>query len=112
MSEQGFDLWLEIEQCDPAGAGDPEDDFCNIQFRLGDGRAYALNVWTFKFLERVRRGDAETGEGLSGKYLIPPDLFVEKLERGTLTEIVADLIRAHELKEEWLVREPEEGQET
>jgi hypothetical protein len=105
MSDEKFDLWLEFEHWGPAGAHGPEDDFFNMQVRLPDGRCYALNVWTFKFLERARREDVETGEGLSGKYMLPPDLFVARLERDLVTQTIADLIRRQGLKDEWLVRE-------
>ena len=105
MSRTGFELWLEFEHWEPSPDHDPEDDFFNMQIRLDDGRTYALNVWTYRFMERARREDEETGEGLSGKYMIAPDLFVERLDRELVTEVVKDLIRNKGLKKEWLIEE-------
>lgn len=84
MSE--FELWLECE------AWGSEEDFCNAKVTLPDGRAYALNVWTFEFLERARVEAAESGECLAGTYILPPDLFVEELSRACLERVVADLL--------------------
>jgi hypothetical protein len=105
MSEVGFELWLEFEICQEAEVGDLEDEFCNIEILLSDGRTYALNIWTFKFFERARQDCQGSGENMTGKYLLPPDLFVRKLERKLITEVVADLLRNNELKDEWLVHE-------
>ena len=105
MSEMGFELWLEFEEWVAEAEDDPEDDFFNMKIRLASGSAYALNVWTYKFLERARRDDFHSREGLGGKYLLPPDLFVEKLDRALLEEVVSDLIRKDGLKQEWLCDE-------
>jgi hypothetical protein len=105
MSETGFELWLEFEEWVAKAEDDPEDDFFNMKIRLANGSAYALNVWTYKFLERARRDDLQSGDGLGGKYLLPPDLFVEKLDRELLEGVVSDLIRKDRLKQEWLCPE-------
>ncbi len=49
-----FELWLEFEEYAEPIEGDPTDDFANVHVRLPDGRKYAMNVWTFKFLDRSR----------------------------------------------------------
>lgn len=54
MSEVGFNLWLEFELWQEAEVGDLENECSNIEIRLSDGQTYALNIWTFKFLERTR----------------------------------------------------------
>ena len=49
-----FELWLEFEHWEPKPDDDPTDNFFNMQVKLPDGRRYALNVWTFKFLQKAR----------------------------------------------------------
>lgn len=98
-----FDLWLEFEHWQTEPNDDPEDEFCNIRFDIENGESYALNVWTFKFLERMRRINAETGEYLSGEYLVTPDLLVPRLDRPTLERIVTDLIESKQLNDAWVV---------
>ncbi len=73
MAEQGFDLWLEFEVWEPKEDDDPEDDCFNMSIKLADGREYALNVWTFKFLARAVQECRESGEHLRGAYLEVPD---------------------------------------
>ncbi len=46
-------------------------------------------------------------EFLKGKYLLPPDLFVERLDRKLLEEIFAELIKDGYMRDEWLVNESE-----
>jgi len=36
------------------------------------------------------------------KYVIPPDLFVERLDRTTNQAAVADMLAAGDLRTEWL----------
>src|SRR5688572_19576504 len=93
MHEVEFELWLEFEHWVPQEDDDPEDDFINMMIRLSTGTSYALNVWTYKFLERAKQHYQGSGDNLNGKYLLPPDLLVEKLNRRLLEDVVADLIR-------------------
>ena len=104
MSSQAqFDLWLELEHCEPVPDDDPTDDFCNVQIRLPGGRRYALNVWTFKFLHRARHPwPYDVTEDKPAEYVIAPDLFVERLDRGTIESVVAELLATRQLKDEWL----------
>lgn len=106
MGAQNFTLWLEFELWQPSETDDPEDDFFNMQIHLAGGEKYALNVWTFKFFERVRQTYQQDGNYLSGNYLLPPDLFVTKLNRGLIETVVADLIDTGGLKEDWLLIAP------
>jgi hypothetical protein len=62
-----------------------------------DGRTFALNVWTYKFLSRAIEEARESGEHLSGAYLPPPDLFVERLDRSLLEAVVSDMIAQNTL---------------
>ncbi len=112
MSETPFTLWLEFEHYIPKPDDDPEDDFCNIRIDLANGEAYALNVWTFKFLERAHREDERTGENLSGHYLISPDLLVTRLDRATMEKVFTDLVQTEQLKQEWLIPPDTETQPT
>ncbi len=98
-----FTLWLEFEHWLPKLDDNPEDDFCNIRVDLASDEAYTLNVWTFKYLEGAHREDERTGESLSGRYLIGPDLLVTRLERAILEEVVTDLLRTGRLKQEWRI---------
>ncbi len=102
-SQTMFSLWLEFEVCQPSPTKDPEDECCNMQITLDDRRVYALNVWTYKFLLRAIADERASGEGLGGKYLLPPDMFVERLDRGLLEAAVSDLIATGAIREEWRV---------
>ncbi len=103
MSRTEFELWLEFELWQSVPEFDPADDFFNMTVKLTDGSEFALNVWTYKFLSRAITDCKESGEGLGGKYLFPPDLFVERLDRGLMEEIVSDLIARGQMKQHWLV---------
>lgn len=106
MPQNLFDLWLEFEHWLPHEDDDPEDDFFNMQVTLTGGKRYALNVWTFKFMARAVQDCRNTGECLGGAYLMPPDLFVERLDRGLIERVVADLIAHGSLREDLEVRDP------
>lgn len=103
MERLHFELWLEFEHIEPKPDDDPTDDFANIQVRLPDGRRYALNVWTFGYMRRARfRWPYEIGAGEPAEYLLPPDLFVERLDRPTLERVVGRMLSAGEMRPEWL----------
>jgi hypothetical protein len=36
------------------------------------------------------------------KYVHPPDLFVERLDRSTLEAVITELLEKNEMKPEWL----------
>ena len=98
-----FDLWLEFEHTQPQPGDDPTDDFANVQVRLSDGRRYALNVWTFGFMRRARfPWPYQEGVGEAAEYLLPPDLFVERLDRPMLERVVGRMLAAGEMRPEWL----------
>ena len=102
MTEPDFSLWLEFEAAEPWHS-DPADDFFNMIIRLRDGREYGLNVWTFKYFERARAENRESGGALGGSYVVAPDLFVERLERTHIETVVAELLRREALSDDWLV---------
>ena len=105
-----FDLWLEFEHTQPRPDDDPADDFANVQVRLLDGQRYALNVWTFEFMRRARYPwPYDEGVGEPAEYLLPPDLFVERLDRPTLERVVRQLLMKGEMRSEWLC--PPEAQD-
>ncbi len=101
MDATPFTLWLEFEHWEAKIDDDPEDGFCNVRIDLSNGEAYALNVWTFKCLERTHWENYHTGENLGGRYLIGPDLLVMRLDRATIEEAFSDLVQAAQLKQEW-----------
>jgi hypothetical protein len=110
VADSNFDLWLEFEHLEPREGDDPEDDFFNMQITVHGGKKYALNVWTYKVLGRMVQDCRESGECLEGAYLPPPDLFVQRLDRSLLERIVADLITQGELKKEWEIPAPADGE--
>lgn len=100
---QAFELWLEFEHTLPLSGEDPTDDFANIQVTLPDGRRYALNVWTFRFLSRARYPwPYEIITAPPAEYVLPPDLFVERLDRPTLERVVTQLLAHGQMNSEWL----------
>ena len=111
-----FDLWLEVETGDPLDqpANRPNENFSIIEVKLQDGRRYALNVWTFDFLTLARYPwPYEIDESKEpAKYLFPPDLFVEKLERNTIESIITQLLKNGEMKEEWLCKDSEDTEQS
>ncbi len=90
MSRTDFELWLEFELWQSVPEFDPADDFFNMIVKLADGSEYALNVWTYKFLSKAIADAKFNGDSLGGRYLLPPNLFVERLDRELLEETVAD----------------------
>lgn len=98
-----FTVWLEFEWWQPQPDDDVHNNFFNMQIQVSNGKTYALNVWTFTYLTTARQNDEQSGESLAGRYLVPPDLLVEKLDRPLLETIVIDLIQSNSLREEWFV---------
>lgn len=101
-----FELWLEFETGDPGDqpANRGSENFANIVIKLPDGRRYCLNVWTFDFLPLARYSwpyEKNAGE-IPAKYVIPPDLFVERLDRTTIQAVVSDMLAVGDLRTEWL----------
>lgn len=105
MADLGFDLWLEFEHLLPQKDDDPEDDYFNMMLTLPDGKKYALNVWTFKYLSRAVQECRVSGEHLGGSYLPGPDLFIERLDRKLLENVVADLVAKGGLLPQWEVQD-------
>ncbi|SHE30536.1 hypothetical protein [Dysgonomonas macrotermitis] len=89
---EDFELWLEFENVDYSGS-DVENEFCNIQVDLPDGRHYGINVWTYKFLNSAILQDEKSGNNLNGLYLPSPDLFVRELTRDCIEKVIADILR-------------------
>jgi hypothetical protein len=104
MSDQPPEIWLEFEWW-TNDATQRDDDAFNMQIRLDDGKIYALNVWTFKALERFHQSDKLTGDNLNGRYLISPDLLVERLDRDLIEQIVNEIIQKKQLSDNWLTED-------
>ncbi|MEY2863460.1 MAG: hypothetical protein RLY58_1167 [Pseudomonadota bacterium] len=100
-------MWLEFELWEGQDYN-LEDEFFNMSVELDSGEKYALNVWTYKYLERARNEYNEEKENLSGKYLLPPDLFIERLDRELLQAILSELVQKDVMKQEWLVIDTDE----
>ncbi len=97
-------MWLEFELWQ--NAYDPEDSSFNMAITLLDGRYYALNVWTYQFLPHAVADNQLSDPAIGGKYLLPPDLFVARLDRSLLEAVVAHLIQSDQLRDEWLFPNP------
>ncbi len=95
--EQKFKLWLEFEEVDPK-SWDIENDFCNINVDLEDGRHYGINIWTYKYLETSINENKLTGQNLNGIYQKPPDLFVKELTRECIEQTIQDLLKTGDLE--------------
>ncbi|MDI3284323.1 hypothetical protein [Polyangium sp. 15x6] len=100
MTPQIASLWLEFEEWEPP---DEVPDFFNMMIRLHDGREYALNVWTFAFVEQLRKELHE--ERSAPVFTVGPDLIVDVADRPTLEAIADRLVQEQSLRDEWLVRE-------
>ena len=101
-----FELWLETEigEFSDQVAKRPTENFCNISVTLDNGRRYALNVWTFDFLQLARLEwpyDKKSDATLS-LYVLPPDLFVIRLDRQTIEKVILEMIEKNEMQEKWL----------
>ena len=103
MEDPEFELWLEFEHWQPGPTDDPTEDFFNMLVKLPDGRRYALNVWTFKFIQKARYPWPYVEDaGESEEYLLPPDLFVEQLNRKLMEQVVRQMLERGQMKPEWL----------
>lgn len=103
-----FQLWIETETGDAGQpANRPTENFCNVSVILEDGRRYALNVWTFDFFPLARYPwPYEPDENAKqAEYLLPPDLFVETLDRDVIHRVISELMATGQMKAEWLVKE-------
>jgi hypothetical protein len=105
MNEPPFDLWLEFEWWKPQANDDPRTDFFNMKISLPNGKSYGLNVWTYDYFTVARQQHEVASDSLGAGYLIPPDLFVERLDRALLEHVVAALIRTNQLRDAWLIHQ-------
>ena len=106
-SKGNFYLRLEFEECVPIQENDPSNDFFMMSIIFESGLKYELEVWTFKYLLTEVKDDLEKDYDrkltLAGKYLKPPDLFIEKMDRELIESIVLHMIENDELLETWKV---------
>jgi hypothetical protein len=100
-----FELWLEWEIGEPdEPANRPQQNFANVGITLADGRRYSLNVWTFDFLPMARLPwPHEPQPGVQpAAYVLPPDLFVQSLDRQTMEAVVTEMLNAGDLRDQWI----------
>jgi len=106
-----YQIWIEVETGEPVNqdANRPTENFCNIEVKVDDGRRYALNVWTYDFLPYARfEWPYEIGlEEKASSYVLPPDIFIERLDRPTVERAVKDLFDNNEMQDIWLCDEEE-----
>ena len=96
-SPVSFELWLEFEHYArgyPAASDDPRVDYCNAMLTLPDGTSCGLNVWTFGYLSWLLQHH-EDGSTLEQprRFLLPPDLLVEVLDRASIEQAIRLLLR-------------------
>lgn len=106
-----FSLWLEFEEYAggyPQPGDDPACDFCNACATV-NGQQYGINIWTFGFVEYARRFDYRTGQAKSpARFMLPPDLLVERLDRPTIECAILELIEQGSIPAHWLTRNIED----
>lgn len=108
MDVPAFQLWLEFEHWVAKPDDDMRDDFFNMIVEVEDGRRYVLNVWTFQYFQRVQREAAEVPDStVESKYLLPPDLFVERMDRALIESVVGRMFAEGEMDDAWLCVEHE-----
>ena len=104
-----FSLWLEFEayaDTYPGPDDDPECDFCNASITIDD-IVFGINIWTFGFVEYARSFDETSGEAKPEKarFLIPPDLLVDRLDRTTIEHAIHALLSQGSLPSHWIGNE-------
>jgi hypothetical protein len=100
-----FTLWLEFEIGDPdQPANSPIENFCNFTVTTETGLRYAITAWTFDYLPFARYDELCEPDRTKepAKYVLPPDLFVERLDRPTIEAVVQELFMKGRMKAEWL----------
>lgn len=106
-----FSLWLEFEIYEggyPGPDDDPSCDFCNAMITL-DGVRYAVNIWTFGYVDFARRHDNVGNEvNRPRAWLLPPDLIVEKLDRALITQAIMEMLQEGGLPDAWVVPDTDE----
>lgn len=108
VDKSEFELWLEWEHVQSWDNDDPEDDFFNMQVHLPSGSYYALNVWTYRMLERAHRENQKIDDNLGGDYILPPDLFVARRDRSLLEAVVRQILR-NGVPTHWKLEVDEDG---
>ena len=113
MAHRTFSLWLEFEEygaSHPQPGNDPACDFCNAIITM-DGRSCGINIWTFGFIEYTRRFDESTGlpRPEPERFLLSPDLLVERLERPLIEAALSTVLDLHGRPAHW---ERHDAQET
>jgi hypothetical protein len=103
MNEPLFELSFEYPNVDPTPPFTFETESFILHIDCANGDVYALTVWTDAYLARVREHDRETGDRLTGQYLIPPDLIIASDDIVLIERTVADLIGSNSLRPEWLI---------
>jgi len=79
-----------------------DEEYFILQIDCASGDLYELTMCTDAYLARVRQQDRESGDRLSGQYLLVPDLVANK-DVTLIEQIIADLIRTQRLRESWLI---------
>lgn len=99
MNTSILSIWLEFEEW--VESPPEQRDFFNMKIRLRDGRAYALNVWTFRYAEQAK--DELYEECSFPIFVLGPDLIVDVADRATLEAVAERLVQKQLLREQWLV---------
>ena len=97
------EVWLEFEEWSEKQDDNPRDEAFIMEIVLSDRRKFALNVWTYAHIETARSKPGLESSELHGKYVVGPDIFVEKMDRELLEKVAQDLLDTGELdaKQGW-----------
>jgi hypothetical protein len=103
VDEASFSIYYQFSQIDHTRPYDLDRESFILHIECATGDVYELRVWTEDYLARMRAYNRESGEHLSGQYVIPPDLIIASQDDVLIGRVVADLIQSNGLREEWLI---------
>jgi hypothetical protein len=95
---QAFSVWISAEHWAPE-QWQPDNDAVDVQVTLANGTQWVATFCAYKYVDTLRAKNAADGECLGGRYLWIADLvLVEETSRGTIEEVVQDLLRSGEFE--------------
>lgn len=101
MTDSLQSLWVEHEEWQP---DNKPNDYFNAQVTTTAGLVYAVSVLVLKY---VHQSMEEESEGLQcERFLVCPDMIVEKSDRASLESIFSALVESGRMPQNWLVPRP------
>jgi len=78
---------------------DPYDEAIDVRLILRDGRHYASNFVTRKFIDKIFKKNKLTGECVGGTYFAMPGMIVvDRINEGTVKATIDDMTNNGELE--------------